>query len=152
MIRVYTDIEIKAPIETCFDMARNIDVHTQTVWSHTKERAVAGRSTGMINDRETVTFQARHFLIRQKHTSIIKDFTRPYKFVDEMVSGTFKSMRHEHDFIETENGTLMKDTLYFEAPLGLLGWIVERIVLKSYMKRFLEHRNHNLKRIIEEQA
>jgi hypothetical protein len=70
-------------------MARNIDLHTKTVWSHTQERAVAGRTTGMIGKGETVTFQATHFLIRQKLTSRIIDYTRPFKFVDEMISGTF---------------------------------------------------------------
>jgi len=29
----------------------------------------------------------------------------------------------------------MKDTLYFEAPLGFIGWMVERLVLKAYMRR-----------------
>lgn len=31
MIVVETEIEIAAPIETCFRLARDIDVHTQTV-------------------------------------------------------------------------------------------------------------------------
>ncbi|WP_425310978.1 hypothetical protein [Fictibacillus nanhaiensis] len=32
---------IKAPLEVCFDLARNVDVHTDTT-SHTNERAVGG--------------------------------------------------------------------------------------------------------------
>lgn len=32
---------IKASPEVCFDLARNVDVHTQTT-AHTKERAVGG--------------------------------------------------------------------------------------------------------------
>jgi ligand-binding SRPBCC domain-containing protein len=54
-----------------------------------------------------------------------------------------------HEFIDLGNRTLMKDTLYFEAPLGWIGWIVERIVLKDYMKRFLIYRNKQLKDIAE---
>lgn len=150
MIKVVTEIEIEAPIEVCFDLARNIDVHTQTVWKHTKERAIAGTTTGMINEGETVTFQATHFFIRQKLTSKITEYKRPYQFVDEMVRGAFKSLRHEHDFIDLGNRTLMRDTLYFEAPLGFLGWIAERIVLRDYMRRFLNHRNEQLKLIAEQ--
>jgi len=150
VIKVITEIEIEAPIEVCFDMARDIEIHTKTVWSHTKERAVSGRTTGTISEGETVTYQATHFLIRQKLTSRIIEYKSPNKFVDEMVSGAFKSMRHEHEFIDLGNRTLMKDTLYFEAPLGWIGWIVERIVLKNYMKRFLKYRNKQLKLKIEE--
>lgn len=149
MIKVSTEIEIEATIDVCFDMARNIDIHTQTVWPHTKERAIAGTTTGMIGGGETVTFEARHFLIRQRHTSIISNYVRPYHFVDEMLQGTFKSMRHEHEFIDLGNRTLMKDTLCFEAPLGWLGWMVERVVLKNYMKRFLQYRNEQLKILVE---
>jgi ligand-binding SRPBCC domain-containing protein len=149
LITVFTEIEIEAPIEVCFDLARNIDIHTQTVWKHTKERAIAGTTTGMIAEGETVTFQATHFLIRQTHTSKITEFNKPYQFVDEMIKGTFKSMRHEHVFITLGNKTLMKDTLYFEAPLGFVGWVIERIVLKKYMKRFLKYRNTLLKEIAE---
>lgn len=149
MIRISTEIEVAATIDVCFDMARNIDIHTQTVWPHTRERAIAGTTTGMIGGGETVTFQARHFLIRQKHKSLISNYVRPYHFVDEMLQGTFKSMRHEHEFIDLGNSTLMKDTLCFEAPLGGIGWLVERVVLKRYMKRFLNYRNKQLKILIE---
>ncbi|WP_338044214.1 hypothetical protein [Paenibacillus oryzisoli] len=73
-------------------MASDIDIHTQTVWPHTKERAIAGTTSGMVRGGDTVTFEARHFLIRQKHTSLISNYVRPYHFVDEMLRGTFKSM------------------------------------------------------------
>lgn len=149
MIKIYTEIEIEAPIEVCFDMARNIDIHTQTVWPHTKERAIAGITTGMISGGETVTFEARHFGIRQKHKSLISAYNRPYHFVDEMLQGTFKSMRHEHEFIDLGNRTLMKDTLCFEAPMGWIGWLVERVVLRKYMLGFLEFRNARLRELVE---
>lgn len=36
---------IKAPIDMCFDLARNVEIHTKTT-SHTNERAVGGVTTG----------------------------------------------------------------------------------------------------------
>lgn len=151
LVTVETEVLIKAPIEICFDFARNIEVHTQTVWQHTKERAIEGITESMIGEGETVTFQATHFFIRQKLTSQITEYRRPYYFVDEMRKGAFKSLRHEHIFEEQNGMTLMKDRLAFEAPFGIIGRITERMILKRYMKRFLEHRNYQLKlRITEE--
>jgi ligand-binding SRPBCC domain-containing protein len=150
MVIVNTEILINAPIDRCFDLARNIELHTQTVWKHTKERAIDGTTKGMISEGEFVTFQATHFLIKQKLTSKIIEFKRPYYFVDEMQEGVFKSLRHEHIFEEQNGKTLMKDKLTFEAPLGIVGLITERILLKNYMKRFLEHRNYQLKLMAEE--
>ncbi|MDQ1143913.1 hypothetical protein QE429_000740 [Bacillus sp. SORGH_AS 510] len=36
---------IKAPVEVCFDLARNVDIHTQTP-SQTNEKAVGGVTEG----------------------------------------------------------------------------------------------------------
>ncbi|MFC5702041.1 cell division protein [Cohnella faecalis] len=149
LVTVRTEMIIDAPIQVCFDLARNIDVHTQTVWRHTKERAVAGTINGLINEGETVTFQATHFFIRQKLTSKITEMKSPYYFIDEMMNGAFKSLRHEHLFEERNGMTLMKDILVFEAPFGMIGKVAERFVLKKYMKRFLEHRNFRLKILAE---
>jgi len=151
VVIVETEVLIEAPIQICFDLARNIEVHTQTVWKHTKERAIEGITEGMIGEGEIVTFQATHFLINQKLTSRITEYLRPYYFVDEMMKGAFKSLRHEHIFEEQNGKTLMKDKLTFEAPFGIIGWITERLILKGYMKRFLEHRNHKLKHMAENQ-
>lgn len=77
MAVIYVETFIKAPLEKCFDMARNIDIHTQTT-SHTKERAVSGVTTGKIGLGESVTFEAKHFIIRQRLQSKIVDYNRPH--------------------------------------------------------------------------
>jgi len=152
LVIVITEILIDAPIQQCFDLARDIDIHTQTVWKHTKERAVEGTTSGRIGSGEYVTFQARHFFIKQKLTSKITEYVEPYYFVDQMVKGAFKSLRHEHFFEECNGRTLMKDKLTFEAPFGIIGWITERIVLRPYMKSFLNHRNQQLKILAEKKS
>ncbi len=43
----------------------------------------------------------------------------------------------------------MRDEFLFEAPLGILGRIVEVVVLKNYMRRFLIARNQVLKSTAE---
>ncbi|MFS0869435.1 SRPBCC family protein [Paenibacillus xylanilyticus] len=145
-----TEITIQAPIEKCFDYARDIDVHTQTVWKHTRERTVSGVTSGKIGAGDTVTFQATHFGVRQKLTSRIVHYERPHIFVDQMVKGAFRSMRHEHHFRKLdEKTTYMRDTLKFEAPLGVLGWAAERLILKRYMYAFLQSRNRKLKALLE---
>src|SRR5690349_5111508 len=79
-----TNIEIttfiNATPEKCFDAARNIDLHTETVWTHTNEQAIHGVVHGYIGLGETVTFKATHFGIRQTLTSRIIEFQRPYLF------------------------------------------------------------------------
>ena len=58
---------INAPIEVCFDTARSIDMHLESM-HHTGERAIAGRTSGYIGAGETVTWRARHFGISFRMT------------------------------------------------------------------------------------
>lgn len=135
---------IKADILTCFDLARNIDFHQESL-IHSKEKAVAGKTSGLIELGESVTWQATHFGIKQQLTSKITEFKFPNYFVDEMVSGAFKSFKHEHFFEVKSNTTLMTDKFYFESPFGILGKLANTLFLKRYMTQLLQTRNQLLK-------
>ncbi|MBD3919508.1 SRPBCC family protein [Paenibacillus sp. PR3] len=150
MITLRTEIIINAPIQICFDYARDIEVHTKTVWPHTRELAVDGVREGRIGPGDSVTFEAKHLFVRQRLTSKIIEYQEPELFTDVMQRGIFKSLRHRHEFIEQDEKTLMIDILRFEAPLGIVGKIIEQLILKKYIKSFLEYRNNKLKKLIEE--
>ena len=142
------ETQIDAPIDRVFDLARSIDAHMAST-EGTRERAVAGRTTGLIENGEMVTWEARHFGITQRLSVRITAFDRPYMFSDEMLSGAFSEMRHTHRFIETDSQTVMKDEFYFSAPLGILGRIAEQLFLTRYMKAFLSKRAIALKSLAE---
>lgn len=135
---------INAEKQTVFDLARSIDLH-QLSTKHTNEKAVAGRLSGLIELNETVTWQARHFGITQKLSSKITRFESPDFFVDEMIQGAFKSIRHEHRFIEYGSGTLMIDIFNYVSPLGILGRIADMLFLSGYLKDLLVKRNAVIK-------
>ncbi|RED52621.1 hypothetical protein [Cohnella lupini] len=69
MPTIQISLFIKAPIQVCFDLSRSIDLHMESI-SHTNERAVKGRTSGLIELGETVTWEATHFGIRQQLTSL----------------------------------------------------------------------------------
>ncbi|MEM7791306.1 MAG: SRPBCC family protein [Verrucomicrobiota bacterium] len=140
--------QINAPVERVFDLARSIDAHTAST-SQTKERAVAGRTSGLMEQNETVTWEATHFGVKQKLTVRMTIVERPEVFEDEMIDGAFSKMKHTHRFKEKEDGTQMSDRFEFKAPLGILGRLVEKIFLTNYMKAFLIKRNEELKRMAE---
>ena len=148
MIQITLETQIQAPIERVFDLARSIDAHMDSA-STTGETAIAGKTSGLIGLGERVTWSAVHFGVRQQLTVEIVEFDRPHSFADAMISGAFKSMFHRHEFVHIGGGTLMKDTFDFEAPFGIVGTIVEKLVLEKYMKRFLEVRNARLKALAE---
>lgn len=140
--------EINSTIEICFDLARSIDLHKIST-GKTNEEAVGGVTTGLISLNETVTWEAKHFGIRQRLTSKITAFDRPHYFVDEQVKGAFKFIRHEHRFEEVNNKVMMTDVFEFDSPFGIPGQIFNNLVLTNYMKELLINRNKVIKEFAE---
>lgn len=149
MVEILLETCIHAPPERVFDLARSIDLHSRSLdW--TDEVPVAGRMSGLIGLGETVTWRARHLGVRQHLTSRISAYDRPRYFQDVMVKGAFAWMEHDHWFNPTpDGGTVLRDEFRFAAPLGVLGRIVDALVLRRYMTRFLERRNAVIKRVAE---
>ena len=141
-------IRIAAPIERCFDLARSIDAHVAST-DGTDEVPVAGRTSGLIEAGEQVTWRAKHFGVTQHLTVRIVSMDRPRRFSDEMVKGAFKSFQHDHLFRAVDGGTEMVDVMRITAPLGPLGWIAERLFLGAYMRRFIIKRAEILKELAE---
>lgn len=146
------EFTIQAPQQICFDAARSIDLHMESTVS-TREKAIGGVTSGLINLGETVTWEAVHFGIKQHLTAKITEMEAPRYFVDEMVSGAFKRFHHTHEFVPLgENETKMLDTFDYSSPFGILGKLFDWLVLEAYMTRFLRTRNEYIKQAAEAKA
>lgn len=148
MPKIIHETSIEAPIVKCFDLARNVEIHTTTT-ANTNEIAVAGVTTGLLQLGDSVTWEATHFGIRQQLTAKIIDMDAPHTFTDVMTRGAFHSFTHTHEFIEYDRGTVMKDTFAYRSPFGVLGEIADKLFLKRYMKNFIISRASELKKIAE---
>lgn len=139
---------IEAPVEVCFDLARDVDIHTKTT-SSTKEKAVGGVTYGLLEEGDEVIWEATHFGIKQGLTAKITYMEKPKEFVDIMLKGAFKSFIHQHQFMEVKGGTIMVDTFEYQSPFGPIGLIADKLFLEKYMKEFIISRAKALKIIAE---
>jgi ligand-binding SRPBCC domain-containing protein len=146
VLKLTTDIE--APAERCFDLSRDIDVHAGSMVA-SRERAVAGVTSGLIGLGQEVTWKAQHFGIRWRVTSRITEFDRPSRFVDEMRRGPFASFRHEHHFEQNGAMTTMVDVVDYRLPLGPIGVIADAVLVGRYLRHLLEVRNRYIKQAAE---
>jgi ligand-binding SRPBCC domain-containing protein len=148
MVRIELATVIAAPLERCFDLSRSIDLHmASTNW--TGEKAICGVTSGLIGPNEEVTWQGRHFGLMLTHASRITAFNRPHHFQDCMLHGRFQTFCHDHHFEEQGNGTMMRDQMVFEAPFGVVGRMLETLLLESHMRDLLVRRNEAVKRAAE---
>ena len=146
---IHLTTEIDSSIDRCFDIARDVDIHKLST-KKTNERAIAGRKSGLCERGDKITWEAEHFWIRQRLTVEITQLEKPHFFEDKMLKGAFKSMSHEHRFKEFNGRTIMIDKFEYEVPFGPIGRLVDKLILRNYMTRFLLTRNEVMKSIAEQ--
>lgn len=142
---------IRAPIDRCFDLARSVEVHVLgNVHFGESALAVGGRTSGLLELNERVTWRAKHFGFWHELTSEITRSERPTYFQDVVRKGIFRSMLHDHFFRTLPDGsTEMRDLFVFAAPLPVLGRIAEATFLTRYMQKLLRERNEVIRRVAE---
>jgi ligand-binding SRPBCC domain-containing protein len=61
-------------------------------------------------------------------------------FVDEQLAGPYAVWHHKHFFEATDNGTKMTDVVHYALPLGLIGRVMNTLVVENELKNIFEHR------------
>jgi len=149
MPRIVIETWIAAPPERVFDLARDVGAHTESA-GFSGERAVPpGRTEGLLEAGDLVTFEGKHFGIRQRVTVKILSMDRPRRFDDELVRSAFRHLHHAHEFEPSKGGTLMRDTLEWTSPFGILGRIADRVAVIRHMRWFVTTKQRALKAIAE---
>jgi ligand-binding SRPBCC domain-containing protein len=148
MTTIKLETKIHAPIDVCYDLSRSIDVHMKST-SFSKEKAIEGKLTGLIEANEFVTWQAYHLGVKQRMKVRITEMIKPFFFHDEMVEGPFASMEHAHIFQQENAITVMRDDFQYQVPFGWIGKLFDKIILRKYMTSLLMKRNGLIKQIAE---
>lgn len=139
---------IAAAPEAVFAASLDPGLHVRSMAQY-GETMIEAPEGGVFREGSTVTWRARHFGIPFRLRSLVFDIDRPRRFCDRQISGPFGDFLHEHVFEEHPQGTLMRDTITFRSPLGLLGRMVDRLFMREYMRRIIAERNAVLTQELE---
>jgi len=61
-------------------------------------------------------------------------------FVDEQRFGPYSFWHHQHIFKEVDGGVLMTDILHYRVPLGIVGKLVNALVIERKVQGIFEYR------------
>ena len=93
MATVVIETTMDAPVELCFDLARDVGVHAESA-AFSAERIVSpGLTEGLLALGDIIAFEGRYRGISYRFAARITALDRPHRFVDEMVEGAFKRLR-----------------------------------------------------------
>jgi ligand-binding SRPBCC domain-containing protein len=135
---------IDAPAERCFDLSLSVEVHLEST-TPTRERVVAGPTSGVLGPGDEITWEARHLGRRRRLSMTISAYDRPQMFRDELVRGQLRKLVHDHFFEAVGQDTEMRDIFEFESSVRL----VDSLMLTSHFRRLLVRRNETIKRLAE---
>jgi NADH dehydrogenase len=70
----------------------------------------------------------------------ITDYAPPRSFRDIQLRGPYRRWEHRHTFVPTAAGTRIDDHVTYELPLGPLGRVAHRLVVRAELERIFTYR------------
>ncbi len=78
------------------------------------------------------------------------EYDKGRMFADRQVSGPFAQWYHRHWFLDDgHGGTLLRDEVDYDPPLGVLGRFLGGAFLKAKLEKLFNYRHEATKRIVE---
>ena len=112
----------------------------------TSEVPESGMYPGMI-----ITYKVKPLLnIPLNWMTEITHVKEPYFFVDNQKKGPFAIWHHQHHFREVPDGVVMKDIIYFAAPLGILGLPAEKLIIRKQVEGIFDYRYEVLEKMFNQ--
>lgn len=74
---------------------------------------------------------------------------KPSIFVDRQLKGPYKVWEHTHTFTEKAGGVLMNDRVDYEIPLGVLGRLMNGLVVRREIEKIFDFRRKTLETIFK---
>ncbi len=83
----------------------------------------------------------------------IREWDPPHRFVDEQLEGPYALWHHTHTFEPSAGGgTLMRDEVRYALPLGPLGELAHRLLVRRDLERIFDHRAERVPALLSERG
>lgn len=123
-------------IFTYFSDEKNLEAITPSSLSF----HVVEKSTPSINQGTKITYKLRIHGFPIFWVTSIDTWEPPFQFVDNQIKGPYARWHHTHQFFQTREGVIMRDTIIFKEPLGFLGHILAGPFVRQEVKNIFSFR------------
>lgn len=125
-----------AELFTFFSEAKNLEEITPSMLNF----KIVSMSTPQIQKNTEINYKLKVHGVPIKWTTDISVWDPPRLFVDNQRSGPYRVWVHEHRFEEVSGGTLMKDWVRFELPMGKIGALAGFHQVQKDIESIFKHR------------
>jgi ligand-binding SRPBCC domain-containing protein len=149
MAQITVSTEVAAPIDTVFEF--HLDPRNAARISPRGTRVLSVEAPEQVREGDAVHLAVRQFPlpVTQRWRVRIERIEEPVAIVDVAFAGPFPVWRHEHLFsVAGENRTVLTDRVTYELPLGALGRLVDRLVVRRVLVRAFRARQARTRAIL----
>jgi ligand-binding SRPBCC domain-containing protein len=80
--------------------------------------------------------------------SQIEEFEHDRLFADRQLIGPYKLWHHRHEFEGDDRQTVIRDEVQYELPLGRLGSLADRLLVRGDVERIFAYRRETIERLL----
>jgi ligand-binding SRPBCC domain-containing protein len=95
-----------------------------------------------------IDYQVRVLGIRSHWRSLISEYNPPHGFRDVQVIGPYRLWDHRHRFWRENGGTAIEDFVVYEAPLGPIGALMNRLVIERQLRDIFDYRHRRIEELL----
>ncbi len=143
----HAEQRIARPLPVVFDFfsrASNLEAITPPWLSF----SILGTEPDEVRVGTVIPYRLRLHGIPLIWVSQIEEFEPERVFVDRQLIGPYKQWLHRHEFEADGDGTLIRDIVRYELPLGRLGALAEQLFVRRDVRRIFEHRRATIERLL----
>lgn len=93
-----------------------------------------------------IEYRLRVRSVPLRWVSRIEEWQPGRRFVDRQLRGPYRLWCHTHEFEAHPQGTLIRDNLRYELPLGPLGALAHAVVVRRDLERVFDYRLQRIER------
>jgi ligand-binding SRPBCC domain-containing protein len=95
-----------------------------------------------------ITYTISWMRVPLKWETVITGYDPPHSFVDTQVRGPYRLWRHLHTFVNTPEGTRVRDCVDYALPFGWLGRAAHILVVRKQLNDIFDFRQRTLAEIL----
>jgi len=103
------------------------------------------QSTPEIVKGTLVEYQLKWRFVPLRWRTEIVEWEPPLRFVDVQVSGPYRLWHHRHEFAPRGRYTLMRDTVDYSLPGGMIGRLMHRLAIHRDIQAIFDYRARKIR-------
>jgi len=135
---------IPAPVDEVFEFfadVRNLEQITPP-WLHFRITSAPER----VHGGAEIRYRLRLHGFPVRWVSRIENWEPPHRFADTQIRGPYSHWHHTHTVEPDGDGVVMRDRVRYSLPLGPLGDLAHRLLVRRDLSRIFDYRREEIER------